>query len=304
MRYCLALLCVLAAQGPVTVGSTRAEWSKPDVSWSPSRPIQGTIVQFTLRPDRLGSWSNIVAVEGVLEDQPLHFERAHDGHFHALAGIPIYAQDSIAVELTLWRAAGAREHLTRYVPVERGTFSVAQLRVDPRYVEPPDSALALRIVAERDSVRRVVQRSHSTPRIWGDRFVLPRDSRVTSGFGQRREFNGEYRSTHMGLDLAGHVGAPVAATNRGVVVLVSDFYYSGKLVYLDHGQGLLTAYLHLSETFVAVGDTVGRGEPIGRVGASGRVTGPHLHWTARYGAVIVNPRSLLELDVSFLTGGS
>jgi murein DD-endopeptidase MepM/ murein hydrolase activator NlpD len=126
---------------------------------------------------------------------------------------------------------------------------------------------------------------------------------VTSPFGQRREFNGEYRSTHMGLDLAGQVGAPVAAANRGVVVLVGDFYYAGNLVYLDHGQGLLTAYLHLSETYVSVGDTVARGEVIGRVGASGRVTGPHLHWIARYGTVIVNPQSLLGLDVSVLTAG-
>jgi len=304
MRTCLALLVLFAARGIDTAAPDPIEWSQPDVTWNPSRPVQGTIVQLTVRSDSSGSLSDIVAVYGVLEDQPLHFEPDRGGEFHALAGIPIYARDSIVVELTLAYAAGTSERLTRYVPVGRGQFSVAQLSVDPRFVEPPDSALAVRIAAERDAVRDVVQRSHSTPRVWVDGFVLPRDSRVTSPFGQRREFNGEYRSTHMGLDLAGQVGAAVAAANRGVVALVGDFYYSGNLVYLDHGQGLLTAYLHLSETYVSVGDTVARGEVIGRVGASGRVTGPHLHWIARYGSVIVNPQSLLGLDVSILTAGS
>jgi hypothetical protein len=304
MKFRLILLFLLAAPGLGRAALHRSEMSQPDVTWTPPRPIQGTIVQLAVRPDSVVSWSHIVAVHGVMEDQTVHFERASDGAFHALAGIPIDAYDSIAVVLTLSYAAGGSERLTRYVPVGRGHFSVAQLSVDPRYVEPPDSALAERIAAEGDSVTRIVQRSHSTPRIWTDGFIVPRSSRVTSPFGQRREFNGEYRSTHMGLDLAGQVGAPVAAANRGVVVLVGDFYYSGNLVYLDHGQGLLTAYLHLSETFVSVGDTVARGEIIGRVGASGRVTGPHLHWTARFGAVIVNPQSLLQLDVSYLTTGN
>jgi murein DD-endopeptidase MepM/ murein hydrolase activator NlpD len=100
----------------------------------------------------------------------------------------------------------------------------------------------------------------------------------------------------MGVDLAGQTGAPVLASNRGIVVIVHDFYYAGNAIHLDHGNGLTTAYMHLSESYVAVGDTVARGNIIGRVGATGRVTGPHLHWHAKYGLVTVNPLTLLDLE--------
>ncbi len=115
---------------------------------------------------------------------------------------------------------------------------------------------------------------------------------MTSRFGTAREFNGDVVSRHMGTDYAGAVGAPVRAANRGVVVLVADFYLAGKAVYVDHGAGLVTGYFHLSRAAVAEGDTVRRGQVIGRVGQSGRVTGPHLHWVARYGNISVDPASL------------
>jgi murein DD-endopeptidase MepM/ murein hydrolase activator NlpD len=99
----------------------------------------------------------------------------------------------------------------------------------------------------------------------------------------------------MGLDLAGAVGAPVLAPDRGVVALVGDFYLAGNAVYIDHGAGLVTAYFHLSKVNVAEGDTVTVGDTIGKVGATGRVTGPHLHWVARYGAVSIDPSTLLDL---------
>ena len=87
----------------------------------------------------------------------------------------------------------------------------------------------------------------------------------------------------------------VGAANRGVVALVDTFYLGGRIVYVDHGEGLVTAYMHLSKALVAVGDTVARGQRIGLVGATGRVTGPHLHWAARYGTLTANPLDLLAL---------
>jgi len=296
MRYSLSVLLLLAL--PVLDLFWRAEHptSGPDLTWTPSQPVQGSIVRLTVRPDTLDPAADITAVKGLMARQALHFESDGAGGFQALGGIPINVADSIRLELTLLHRTGSSERFVRYLPVERGQFSSTQLSVDPRFVEPPDSALLVRIAAERDSVRRVTRRSHANSRMWTEAFALPRDSRLTSPFGQRREFNGDVRSLHLGTDLAGQVGAPVAATNRAVVALVGDFYYSGDLVYLDHGLGLMTGYLHLSEIFVAVGDTVERGEIIGRVGASGRVTGPHLHWTARYGDVLVSPLSLLNIE--------
>jgi murein DD-endopeptidase MepM/ murein hydrolase activator NlpD len=111
-------------------------------------------------------------------------------------------------------------------------------------------------------------------------------------------YNGEVKSRHTGTDFAGAVGAPVSAAGRGVVALVADFYLAGRAVYIDHGAGLVTAYFHLSRADVAQGDTVAAGQRIGAVGQSGRVTGPHLHWVARYGIISVDPMSLLELETA------
>ena len=159
----------------------------------------------------------------------------------------------------------------------------------------PDSALAARIAREGELALGVSRRSHETPRLWRAPFARPRPSRITSGFATGREFNGAVRTVHMGVDFAGKTGAPVRAANRGVVALVASFFLGGNVVYIDHGAGLVTGYLHLSRTRVAQGDTVARGQVIGLVGATGRVTGPHLHWVARYGAVTVNPMGLLGL---------
>jgi murein DD-endopeptidase MepM/ murein hydrolase activator NlpD len=169
------------------------------------------------------------------------------------------------------------------------------LRVAPAFGREPDSALAARIRRESERANAVAVASHETPRLWTAPFRHPRASRITSGFGRGREFNGTITSRHMGTDFAGATGAPVRAANRGVVRLVGSFYYGGNVIYVDHGEGLTSAYLHLSRQLVAEGDTVERGQVIGRVGATGRVTGPHLHLIIRYGRVTVDPLSLFSL---------
>jgi murein DD-endopeptidase MepM/ murein hydrolase activator NlpD len=177
----------------------------------------------------------------------------------------------------------------------RGAYPVERLTVAPTFGKEPDSALAARIRQESDRANVVAVGSHDTPRLWTQPFRRPRPSRITSGFGRGREFNGTVTSRHMGTDFAGATGAPVRAANRGVVRIVGRFYYGGNVVYVDHGAGLTSAYLHLSRQLVAEGDTVERGQVIGRVGATGRVTGPHLHLIVRYGRVTVDPLSLFSL---------
>jgi murein DD-endopeptidase MepM/ murein hydrolase activator NlpD len=112
-------------------------------------------------------------------------------------------------------------------------------------------------------------------------------------------FNGRVTSRHLGVDFAGNVGEPIRAANRGVVALVGSFLLAGNVVYIDHGAGVVTGYFHMSKPLVSVGDTVTRGQTIGLVGATGRVTGAHLHWSARFGALAVNPFDLLTLDRSW-----
>jgi hypothetical protein len=296
MTGSLGFLVALGLSGGML--SSQADTTTTEVRWSPTVPVQGSMIRVTVKPrDGARADGLPLSISGSLAGQELHFEPGLDGQFHSLAGIPLGAAAKIPLSLRLEDGVWM-ERLDVNVPVARGEFSSTQLRVDPRFTTPPDSALALRLAAERDSVRAILAQTHRTPRLWNGDFLRPRTTRVTSDFGQRREFNGELRSRHYGTDLEGDVGAPVVAPNHGVVALVADFYYAGGLVYLDHGAGLLTAYLHLSQILVAVGDTVTRGQMIGRVGASGRVTGPHLHWIARYGSVMVDPLSLLDLDLA------
>ncbi|MDH3458974.1 MAG: M23 family metallopeptidase, partial [Gemmatimonadota bacterium] len=222
-----------------------------------------------------------------------------DGSFHAVGAIPVRAKETIPLTLEIRHGNGATEEPFARIPVTPADFAVERLQVAPRYTAAPDSALRVRIAAERERSRAVTRRTHGTPRLWSGAWVTPVAGRVTSPYGKQREFNGEVQSRHYGVDLDGDTGTPVYAPNRAVVALTDDTYYGGNLVYLDHGRGLVTAYLHLSEILVSQGDTVTQGQIIGKVGATGRVTGPHLHWLARYGPISVDALSLfaLELDV-------
>jgi murein DD-endopeptidase MepM/ murein hydrolase activator NlpD len=125
-------------------------------------------------------------------------------------------------------------------------------------------------------------------------FVRPVPGEPTSRFGTRRLFNGEPRSPHPGIDLRAAAGATVAAAGGGRVVLADELYYSGNLVILDHGGGLFTLYAHLSRIDVREGQSVRRGERLGLAGATGRVTGPHLHWGAKVGDREFDPTALLD----------
>jgi murein DD-endopeptidase MepM/ murein hydrolase activator NlpD len=254
-------------------------------------------------PPRQGSFAWVVVtaspapvyVSGSLAGLPLSFARAAGGRFAALAAIPLDAEDSALVSLRVEFARGRVRDLERRLPVTRARFPTERLSVDPRFTRPPDAALQARIARESALASGVTDRALATRRLWSGAFVPPRESRVTSNFGTGRVFNNEIRSRHLGTDFDGTVGAPVRAANRGVVALVGDFYYAGRVVYLNHGAGLITSYLHLSAVAVAEGDTVSAGQVIGRVGASGRVTGPHLHWTVRVGASPVDGMTLLAL---------
>ncbi len=264
------------------------------ITVTPELPRRGTVAWLRVGEDagRVGA-DTLENVEGEAAGEPLHFESRRTGGFRALLPIPLEGGDSLAVELVLRR--GERVDSTSVlVAVARDDYPRERLTVAPRMARP-DSAARARIAAELEQARAISRRSHETPRLWVGPFRLPRASRITSRYGSAREFNGEVTSRHLGTDFAGRVGAPVTAPARGVVALVADFYLAGHALYLDHGGGLVTGYFHLSRTAVAVGDTVAPGETIGAVGRSGRVTGPHLHWIARYGAVTIDPLSLTEL---------
>ncbi len=260
------------------------------LTWSPERPVQGTL--FRVRVESPGR--ALVAATGQAAGEPLHFEPTVDGALVAFAAAPLDAGDKTSVNVAVVHADGRVDTLAVDVPVAAGSYALERLTVAPRFGAPPDSATQARIDRERARAAAVSAAAHETPRLWRE-VVPPRDSRITSGFGSGREFNGRVQSRHTGTDFQGNIGAPVHAAARGIVAWADTLLLAGRAVYVDHGAGLVTAYFHLSETGVAEGDTVQAGQRIGAVGATGRVTGPHLHWVVRYGRISVDPMRFLDL---------
>ena len=286
------------------------ELSPIEVSWEPVLPVQGHLFLIRVAAPAV---DGMVSASGEAGGEELHFQPAGSvsdtpgpdtaGGQEApastmlvsLAPVPIGATDSIDAWVTASYADGRTRTDSLRIAIVEGEYEHERLTVAPRFGSPLNEEDQARLRSDQAKANQVAREAHATPRLWSPEVVLPRDSRVTSGFGTGREFNGQISSRHMGLDLAGVPGDTVRAAADGVVALVDGFLLAGNIVYLNHGGGLLTGYFHLSGQLVEAGDTVTAGTPIGLVGATGRVTGPHLHWVVRYGTTSVNPRSLLAL---------
>lgn len=270
---------------------------------TPAAPDPGAIVRLTLAaPSGVDA---IVSVRGSLAGEPLHFIRAGSGVWHAIGGVPVDVEGSLVADAVVRRASGKSETTRVRFTLPKIPPPVAQpLEVDSTFTRPLDSATQARIANENARAREVGRRAHNFAPMWTASFLKPRTSVITSEFGSGRSFNGKVTSRHLGVDFRGAVGEPVRAANRGVVVLVDNFFLAGNVVYINHGGGVVTSYFHLSRPLVAVGDTVKRGQVIGLVGNTGRVTGPHLHWAARYGALTVNPLDLLSLSRSWYSAAT
>jgi hypothetical protein len=289
MRALLPALALAVAAPPVVAQLPTGV----EVGTTPDLPSRGAVAWIRVTADSTLAADTLTGVDGQVEGEPLHFETRRAGGYRALVPIPLEGGDTLQVELMLHRETRS-DTAQVLLTVARVAYPRERLKVAPRMARP-DSAAAARIDREVAQARAIARASHATPSLWVGAFRLPRPSHITSRFGAAREFNGEITSRHLGTDFAGKVGAPVSAPARGVVALVADFYLAGHALYLDHGGGLVTGYFHLSRTLVAPGDTVLPGQPIGEVGRTGRVTGPHLHWIARYGSINVDPMSLVEL---------
>jgi murein DD-endopeptidase MepM/ murein hydrolase activator NlpD len=225
----------------------------------------------------------------------LHFAVAR-GAWRAIGAVPVDSGGEVVAHVVASRASGRADTLTASVTPPPLPPPKEQLAVAAQFGKPLDAATSARVARENQRAIAVGRQAHESPPKWSAPFRKPRTSEISSRFGTGRTFNGQVTSRHLGVDFRGAQGAPIRAANSGVVALVDHFFLGGNVVYIDHGGGLTTGYLHLSKTLVAVGDHVARGQIIGLVGATGRVTGPHLHWTARYGALTVNPLDLLTLD--------
>jgi len=255
---------------------------------------QGQAVELS-RPDEAG----LAAVEVRWEGHTVPFVR-RGGVWIAIVGVDLDAKPGPHVaELSLRYDDGRIRKTADTVTVNAQKFPTTNLTVEDRYVElsPEDAARASREAQETDAIYATL-----TPEsYWSEPFVVPiRGAKDGRNFGHRRVFNGQPRAPHSGADLKADVGTAVYAANRGRVVLAKDLFYSGNAVFVDHGLGLYTIYLHLSKIDVAPGAIVERGERLGLAGATGRVTGPHLHWGVRIVDARVDPFSLLRLEPALL----
>ena len=210
-----------------------------------------------------------------------------------LLGIDLQDQPGLH-ELTVEPEAGKRgEAVTYRVEVLKEDFHVERLTLPKNKVDLDKKSLA-RWKKEQAQVKTMLA-NESLAKLWEGGFVEPVAGKRTGIFGSVRIMNGQPRNPHNGEDIGAPLGTEVVSTNDGIVRLTVDHIFSGKGVFVDHGLGLFSMYFHLSEALVKEGDHVKAGVIIGRVGATGRATGPHLHWGVKLNGARVNPYALLDL---------
>ena len=205
--------------------------------------------------------------------------------WQAVVGIPLETAAGEKLTLIIERAEGKPE--TIRFAVGRKQYATQRLTVKPGQVELSPEDLA-RYEIERAHLSEIRKAFTDTAPV-SLALMQPCDGTRSNTFGQRRVFNGQSRNPHNGMDIPAPEGTPIVAAGEASVIDIGDYFFSGNTVILDHGRGFLTLYAHLSLVEVALGDRVATGARIGRIGATGRVTGPHLHFSVFLNSVAVDP---------------
>jgi murein DD-endopeptidase MepM/ murein hydrolase activator NlpD len=270
-----------------------ANWT---VRAQPSRLVNGSPVLFQVKtPARVeslsGSWLG--------HEVQFSFD-AKSRTWYALAGISLETTPgSYPLELTGEKSSGTEADkkitFSRKLGIGRGKYPriKVNLSVESKFTEP--SPEQVKQIEEGQQVKKDYLNRVTPDREWTGEFITPADAAISDVFGSERIFNGKTSSPHLGLDFRVPSGTPVDAMNDGTVLLARPLFFEGNFVVLDHGQGLLTLYLHLSEFKVKEGDRVKRGQEIGLSGGTGRATGPHLHVAVRWQGTYLDPAQLIKL---------
>jgi murein DD-endopeptidase MepM/ murein hydrolase activator NlpD len=270
------VLGTLAAMGLGALTAARADTTGlPTTDWPQASAVPGGVARLALGPatDRPRAWAG---------EAPLLVVGDPAG-WTALVGIPLSATPGDA-QIEVETGGGRRALPYRIGPK---AYAEQRLTVAPRTVELSSKDLA-RHERERLHQQAVIARfTEPVPRDL--RMQAPVDGRRSSSFGLRRVFNGQARQPHSGMDIAAATGTPVVAPLAARVADTGDYFFNGQTVWLDHGGGLLSMLCHLSRTDVRAGDSLAAGQPLGAVGATGRVTGPHLHWSVLLNRTSVDP---------------
>lgn len=216
-----------------------------------------------------------------------------DGRWYAVVGIPLATEPGTQT-LIVGTAEGTAGETAIPFTVEPHTYREQRLSVARSYVEP-DQAQLDRIISERRIIDAARNRFTNQP-LASLQLRAPTAGRRSDSFGFRRFFNDQPRAPHSGMDIASPTGTPVLAARDGIVAATGDYFFNGQTVIVDHGQGLVTLYCHLSHIDVAEDAAVQAGETLGRVGATGRVTGAHLHFSTYLNGTAIDPALLLEAE--------
>lgn len=295
MKFVAFLLIGIFVWLPVGVLPETAAKAKParfSVTVEPALPVNGSPVLFRVKTDQAlkslaGTWlGHRVAFSFDLSN----------GEWYGFAGIDLATKAGRhALQLEGALTVGGRSAFTEFVTVRSAQYPSSRLRVARKFLDP--DAETLERIKEEQAIKREVFRRVGSNRLWNGDFVAPVNNIVTEPFGVRRVFNGKLQSTHQGLDFRAALGTPVKAMNSGEVILAREMFFEGGLVVVDHGQGLLTMYLHLSEFKTAEGDRVAKGQVIAMSGATGRVTSEHLHVAVRWQGEYLDPGTLLTMKL-------
>jgi murein DD-endopeptidase MepM/ murein hydrolase activator NlpD len=296
--------------------ATSAQWT---VVNQPTRLVNGTPVLFrvtTPKPVRAlsGTWlgheisfSSDATGESAKHESATHKSSTHRSWF-ALAGVSLETKPgTYPLELraetssdpsagdSAGQSAGQTISFEKKFRVQHQRYPRVALTVPPRYTAP--SPEDQRQIEQDKEIKAEAFKTLSTVRAWEGSFSAPVNAEISDLFGVERVFNGTVESTHQGLDFRVPTGTPVEAVNDGRVILAQPLFFEGNFVVIDHGQGLLTLYLHLSKFLVKEGDDVKKGQQIALSGGTGRATGPHLHLAVRWQGVYLNPQVLLKLQL-------
>jgi murein DD-endopeptidase MepM/ murein hydrolase activator NlpD len=243
---------------------------------------------------RVKTSSPLQSLKGNWLGHEVVFDKGDGNTWFLLAAVSL-STPSGPVPLTLQGTtdAGTPVEFRHEFMVSKAKYPVVHLTVSKQFTEP--NAQQQAIIKQDQEIKHKTFGEVSAERQWSGRFVAPVDAPVSDVFGTRRVFNGATKSVHQGLDYRVPPATAVNAINSGTVILAQSLYFEGNCVTIDHGQGLLSLYLHLSELKVKEGDHVDRDQEIGLSGATGRATGPHLHIAVRWQGIYLDPAALLGL---------
>jgi murein DD-endopeptidase MepM/ murein hydrolase activator NlpD len=275
-----------------TAGAKKGVAKPWAIRWQPAQLVNGAPIVFDVAPPvRLTELS-----AKWLGHQVWFSYDAASKAWYGIAGVSLETRPgTYALDLTGTTSRATRISFTRKILVRAAKYPSIKVTVGKRFTEP--SKAQLERIHQDTTVKQDVFQHTNPDREWSGKFLAPVVAPVSDAFGTRRTFNGKVQSMHQGLDYGVPTGTPISAANAGIVLLADPLYFEGNCVVLDHGQGLLTLYLHLSEIKVKQGERIAAGQEIGLSGGTGRATGPHLHFAVRWQGVYLNPATLPTLKL-------